>query len=42
MSTAAPRAIVVVPTYNERENLPALVDGLMAHPNVSILVVDDN
>ena len=42
MSTAAPRAIVVVPTYNERENLTALVDGLMAHPNVSVLVVDDN
>jgi dolichol-phosphate mannosyltransferase len=42
MSTTAARAIVVVPTYNERENLPALVDGLMAHPNVSVLVVDDN
>jgi dolichol-phosphate mannosyltransferase len=42
MSTAAPRAIVVVPTYNERENLPALVEALMAHPNVSVLVVDDN
>jgi dolichol-phosphate mannosyltransferase len=36
-----PRAIVVVPTYNERENLPVLVDGLMKHENVRVLVVDD-
>jgi dolichol-phosphate mannosyltransferase len=34
--------LVIVPTYNERENLPVLVDGLMAHQNVRILVVDDN
>jgi dolichol-phosphate mannosyltransferase len=36
-----PRAIVVVPTYNERDNLPVLVDGLMKHDNVRVLVVDD-
>jgi dolichol-phosphate mannosyltransferase len=35
------RAIVVVPTYNERENLPLLVDGLMQHQDVRVLVVDD-
>jgi dolichol-phosphate mannosyltransferase len=35
-------ALVVVPTYNERENLPVLVDGLMQHANVRVLVVDDN
>jgi dolichol-phosphate mannosyltransferase len=35
------RAIVVVPTYNERENLPILVDGLMQHQDVRVLVVDD-
>jgi dolichol-phosphate mannosyltransferase len=35
------RALVVVPTYNERENLPTLVEGLMAHGGVSLLVVDD-
>jgi len=35
-------ALVVVPTYNERENLPLLVEGLLQHPNVRILVVDDN
>jgi dolichol-phosphate mannosyltransferase len=34
-------ALVVVPTYNERANLPVLVAGLMAHPAVSVLVVDD-
>jgi dolichol-phosphate mannosyltransferase len=37
------RAIVVVPTYNERDNLPLLVDGIRAHaPALDILVVDDN
>ena len=35
-------ALVVVPTYNERDNLPLLVAGLMQHPNVRVLVVDDN
>ena len=37
----APAALVVVPTFNERDNLPLLVAGLMAHPNVRLLVVDD-
>jgi dolichol-phosphate mannosyltransferase len=36
-----PRAVVVVPTYNERENLPVLIEGLMRHENVRVLVVDD-
>ncbi len=43
--TAAPgttTALVVVPTYNERENIPLLVAGLMLHPNVRVLIVDDN
>ena len=34
-------ALVVVPTFNERENLPVLVTALMAYPEVSMLVVDD-
>lgn len=34
-------ALVVVPTFNERANLPILVSGLMRHPNVSVMVVDD-
>jgi dolichol-phosphate mannosyltransferase len=35
---------VVVPTYNEKDNLPRLVDQLMALPlpQLRILVVDDN
>jgi dolichol-phosphate mannosyltransferase len=37
----APRALVIVPTYNERENLPLLVEALMQYENVSLLVVDD-
>lgn len=35
------RALVIVPTYNERENLPVLADELMRQPNVRVLVVDD-
>jgi dolichol-phosphate mannosyltransferase len=35
-------ALVIVPTYNECENLPVLVGQLMAYPNVSVLVVDDH
>ncbi len=35
-------SIVVVPTYNEAENLPALVERIMALPDFSLLVVDDN
>jgi dolichol-phosphate mannosyltransferase len=34
-------ALVVVPTYNERENLPLLVAGILAHEGFRILVVDD-
>jgi dolichol-phosphate mannosyltransferase len=37
----AKSALVIVPTYNERENLPVLVAQLMQQPNVSVLVVDD-
>jgi dolichol-phosphate mannosyltransferase len=37
----APTALVVIPTYNERENLPLLIDGLMRHDGVRALVVDD-
>jgi dolichol-phosphate mannosyltransferase len=37
-----PSALVIIPTYNERANLPVLVGGLMQHENVRVLVVDDN
>lgn len=35
------RALVIIPTFNERENLPVLVRALMEQPNVRVLVVDD-
>lgn len=37
------RAVAVVPTYNERENLFPLLDRIWKHaPEVDVLVVDDN
>lgn len=41
--TAAPdKVLIIVPTYNERENLPLLVDAIFeVQPHVEILVVDD-
>jgi len=35
------RALVIVPTFNERDNLPILARSLMELPNVSLLIVDD-
>jgi dolichol-phosphate mannosyltransferase len=39
-----PRIMVVVPTYNEADNLPTMVGELLALelPQVEILIVDDN
>lgn len=39
-----PKVTVVLPTYNERENLPKLVASLAAQniPDLRVLVVDDN
>ena len=35
--------LVIVPTYNERENIPVLLDRLLALPyDLHVLVVDDN
>jgi dolichol-phosphate mannosyltransferase len=41
---SAPKITVVVPTYNERDNLPRIIDLLtaLAMPNMHVLVVDDN
>ncbi|MBI3850497.1 MAG: polyprenol monophosphomannose synthase [Verrucomicrobia bacterium] len=37
------KTLVIVPTYNERENLPALAARVLALPvSVDLLVVDDN
>ncbi|HET6315165.1 MAG TPA: glycosyltransferase, partial [Chloroflexota bacterium] len=40
--TAAPKTVIVLPTYNEAENLRLMVAALLAlKPPVEILVVDD-
>jgi dolichol-phosphate mannosyltransferase len=37
------KTIVIIPTYNERENLPALVERITRQPvEVEMLIVDDN
>ena len=36
-----PNVLVVVPTYNERENLPILVRGVLAYEGFRMLIVDD-
>ncbi|MEV5877354.1 polyprenol monophosphomannose synthase [Streptomyces sp. NPDC052101] len=44
MAVQSPKIVVVVPTYNERDNLPVLA-GLLADlpmPDLHLLVVDDN
>lgn len=33
--------LVVVPTYNERDNLPVLARGVLAYPGFRLLIVDD-
>jgi dolichol-phosphate mannosyltransferase len=41
-STSHPKTIVVLPTYNEAENLPRMAEALLAlDPPVDVLVVDD-
>ncbi|MBC8324253.1 MAG: polyprenol monophosphomannose synthase [Verrucomicrobia subdivision 3 bacterium] len=41
MPNADHETLVIVPTYNERDNLPAIVEALEKLP-VDVLVVDDN
>ncbi len=42
MKEAPPRVLVVVPTYDERENLPGALERLGRHvPQADVLVVDD-
>jgi dolichol-phosphate mannosyltransferase len=36
-----PNVLIVVPTYNERENLPVLAAGVLKHDGYRLLVVDD-
>ncbi len=35
------KTLVLIPTYNEKENLPILVTDLMAIPDVHVMVLDD-
>lgn len=43
MTTASDRTLVMIPTYNERENLPSVVGRVLESlPGVDILVLDDN
>lgn len=34
-------ALVLIPTYNERQNLPLIVDGVLARDGTRVLVIDD-
>src|SRR5215475_11543325 len=37
------RVLVIIPTYNERENLSAIIENIQDHePSVHVLIVDDN
>ena len=41
--SVAAETVIIVPTYNERDNLPQLIKRLMAQPvELDVLVVDDN
>lgn len=44
MTDTHPKIIVVLPTYNEKDNLPLMVEALfgLQIPNFHMLVVDDN
>jgi dolichol-phosphate mannosyltransferase len=35
------KALVLLPTYNERENLSCIVREILMHPDVSVMVIDD-
>jgi len=34
-------ALILVPTYNERQNLPLIVSAILAHNETRVLVIDD-
>jgi dolichol-phosphate mannosyltransferase len=45
MSKPKPKVVVMIPTYNERENIGSLIRDILALPveyDLSVLVVDDN
>jgi len=41
-SGAAPRCVVLLPTYNERENLADIVPAILAAAPVDVIILDDN
>ena len=42
-SAPSARTLVIIPTYDERDNLPGVVERLLASaPDVSVLIADDN
>jgi dolichol-phosphate mannosyltransferase len=42
-ANAAPRTLIVIPTYNEKEVLPSIVEAVRAAvPAATVMVVDDN
>jgi dolichol-phosphate mannosyltransferase len=42
-TTASPRTLIVIPTYNEREVLPSIIQAVRAAvPAATILIVDDS
>jgi dolichol-phosphate mannosyltransferase len=42
MATTVADCTVVIPTYNERENIAALIPRILEQPRLRVLVVDDN
>lgn len=38
----SPKVLIIIPTYNERENIASLIHAVFECVNVTILVVDDN
>jgi dolichol-phosphate mannosyltransferase len=41
LSDSRLRPVVIIPTYNERENIAAVVTALLRHDGLEILIVDD-
>jgi dolichol-phosphate mannosyltransferase len=43
LRTHALKALIIIPTYNERENLPSLLQQIFSScPQIDVLIVDDN
>ena len=40
-AAAVPSTLVLIPTYNERDNLPGLARDVIAHRGFRVMVVDD-